>query len=306
MKHFNFLAIVAVIGLLFVSCEKEGKFSPNKKIDRIYASGTRELQSFDGNVWTTIQEDSSPKTLREQWNWEGDLLTSIEYHTIGYDSYNDVYYDNAYTEYYEYDDNRLVAINWGGEPHYSISYDHGKISKIELFWNPESDVPSETYEFTHKNGKISEIKFYEGFYLTRPAYTMNAFRFFIPSASMASFVKVMDRVRGTMNSKNPDPSIIQFEWKGNNVKKMTYINSGHTDVIEYAYDNKLNPFYGLFNMEEFGNKPFLSKNNITSDGSCEITYTYDGNFPVTQTCSYTITYGDERENNTSVYYYEYK
>ena len=306
MSHFKFWAVFAVIGLSLISCEKGGVFSPDKKINRIYTSEKHELQSFDGNTWTTIQETSKPKMLREQWNWEEDLLKSIEYHTLGYDNYYNVYYEDTYTEYYEYDGNRLIAINWGGDTHYSISYDHGKISTIQLFWNSDSDEPSETYEFTHKNGKISEIKFYEGSYETRPAYTMNAFRFFIPGATMESFVKVMDKVRSTMDAKNTDPSIIQFEWEGDNVKKMTYINSGHTDVIEYTYDNKLNPFYGLFNMEEFGNKPFLSKNNITSDGSCEFTYTYKGRFPATQTCYNTITYGNEREISTSVYYYDYQ
>lgn len=298
MKSFKFLAIFAVISVLCISCKKEGVFSPKNKIDSIYFSSTRTAEDLVGNEWVTIDESSVPKSLEEVWNWEGDLLKSIDYYHHG---------DFDYTEYYEYDNKRLVSINWGGDVHYSLTYQNGKISTIYLYYTYDSS-PAEACVFTHKNGKISQITYYDNGYITseQALKMMRPFRFFLPNSSMESFTKTMCKIHSENQAKDYEPFIVQLEWQGNNVKKMTYLNGTHTDGFDYTYDNKLNPYYGLFNMEEFADKPFLSKNNIIGDGTYEYSYTYDGNRPTTQSCSYTSTYEDFRESINYTYYYEYK
>ena len=111
---------------------------------------------------------------------------------------------------------------------------------------------------------------------------MNAFRFFIPNANMESFNRMISEMRSKMDTKGDASLTMQFEWSGHNIQKMTYIYDSHnSDVFELEYDNKRNPYYGLIDMEEFGEKPFLSKNNITLERSGNnnptgFTYTYDG------------------------------
>jgi len=53
MKKYLFL--ILALSILFIGCEKEGVYNPNKKIKRIYE------ESLSG---------SSPKRLSQEWTWE--------------------------------------------------------------------------------------------------------------------------------------------------------------------------------------------------------------------------------------------
>jgi len=302
MKTFKIITLIAAIGLFFFSCNKEGQYSPKNKIDKIYYSETRIHEEFDGNTWVTMHTDSTYR-LKEDWEWDGAKLKSISY----YNSLGDL---NT-VENYIYDGKRLSSIKWSDDFYCSFHYKHGKIDSINYYYGP---YLMESYVVTHTSGKISQITLNECYGskgMTSP-YAMNVFRFLIPNANMESLNKMMSDMRNKMDTKGEASFTMQFEWSGHNIQKMTYIYDSHnSDVFELEYDNKRNPYYGLIDMEEFGEKPFLSKNNITLERSGNnnqtvFTYTYDGDYPVTQSYSYTEGYGDSRNLYTTTLFFEYK
>lgn len=302
MKTFKIITLIAAIGLFFVSCNKEGQYGPKNKIDKIYYSETRIHEEFDGNTWVTMYTDSTYR-LKEDWEWDGAKLKSISY----YNSLGDL----STVENYIYDGKRLSSIRWSDDFYCTFHYNHGKIDSINYYYGT---YLMESYVVTHTGGKISQIsltEIYGSKGMTSP-YAMNAFRFLIPNANMESFNKIMSDMRNKMDTKGEASFTMQFEWSGHNIQKMTYIYDSHnSDVFELEYDKKQNPYYGLFDMEEFGEKPFLSKNNITLERSGNnnptgFTYTYDGDYPVTQSYSYTEAYGDSRDLYTTTLFFEYK
>ena len=296
------MAMIAAIGLFLVSCNKEGQYSPKKKIDRIYYSEVRTHEENDENTGTTTHTDSTYR-LKEDWEWDGDKLKSIRY----YNSLGDL----STVENYIYDGKRLSSIKWSDDVYCSFHYNHGKIDSINYYYGPNL---MESYAITHSGGKISQISLIEGYGskgMSSP-YAMNAFRFLIPNANMESFTQMLSCMRSKMETKGEATFIIQFEWSGRNIQKMTYIHdSSNSETFEFEYDNKRNPYYGLFDMEEFADKPFLSKNNITHETNADhvtqsefgYTYTYDGDYPATQSCSYTDVFGD---HYTQTLFFEYK
>ena len=302
MRIFKFMAMIAAIGLFLVSCNKEGQYSPKKKIDRIYYSEVRTHEENDENTGTTTHTDSTYR-LKEDWEWDGDKLKSIRY----YNSLGDL----STVENYIYDGKRLSSIKWSDDVYCSFHYNHGKIDSINYYYGPNL---MESYAITHSGGKISQISLIEGYGskgMSSP-YAMNAFRFLIPNANMESFTQMLSCMRSKMETKGEATFIIQFEWSGRNIQKMTYIHdSSNSETFEFEYDNKRNPYYGLFDMEEFADKPFLSKNNITHETNADhvtqsefgYTYTYDGDYPATQSCSYTDVFGD---HYTQTLFFEYK
>ena len=302
MKTFKIVTLIAAIGLFLVSCNKEGQYSPKKKIDRIYYSEVRTHEENDENTGTTTHTDSTYR-LKEDWDWDGAKLKSISY----YNSLGDL----STVENYIYDGKRLSSIKWSEEVYCTFHYNHGKIDSINYYYGSNL---MESYAITHTGGKISQISLIEGYGskgMSSP-YAMNAFRFLIPNANMESFTKMMSCMRSKMGTKGEATFIIQFEWSGRNIHKMTYIHdSSNSETFEFEYDNKRNPYYGLFDMEEFADKPFLSKNNITHETNADhvtqsefgYTYTYDGDYPATQSCSYTDVFGD---HYTPTLFFEYK
>ena len=118
-------------------------------------------------------------------------------------------------------------------------------------------------------------------------------------------------MRSKMDTKGDATFTMQFEWSGHNIQQMTYIyDSSNSDTFEFEYDNKRNPYYGLFDMEEFGGHPFLSKNNITHETNgghvTQYTYTYNGDYPMTQNYSYIEEYENSRNLYSSIIFFEYK
>ena len=307
MKKITLLVAVLALGLFFVSCNKEGQFNPKNKIDRIGYSATINYEVYQNNVWTSQASQNISRYAREIWNWDGKLLKSIShYNSAG---------ESTYTENYEYDGKRLSKVSWGSAGFYTFSYDHGKLSTIDGYNGTEKKV---TYVFTHEKGKISRITVTD-YDATKGAFDpipMNAFRFFIPSANMEAFTEMMAKIYNQMNTKDIKTWTIDFEWDGKNIEKLTYLSGNYTANYSYTYDNKFNPYSGLFDISDYDYGMVMSKNNITrmvADNSNnehverDYVYTYDGRVPTMQTCSYPETISSsERYVYTTIYYYEYK
>ena len=307
MKKITLMVAVLAMGLFFVSCNKEGQFNPKNKIDRIGLSATVNYEVLSNNVWTNQGTQEISRYASEIWNWDGKLLKSIShYNTAG---------ELSYTENYEYDGNRLSKIQWGNSWYYTFEYEKGKISTIDEYNGTEKKV---SYVFTHEKGKISRITVtnYDASKGASEPMPMNAFRFFIPNANFEAFMEMMGKMYSEMNTKSIETWTIDFEWDGKNIKKMTYLSGNYTAKYNYEYDNKYNPYCGLFDISDYDYGMVMSKNNITrlvADNSNNehvernYVYTYDGKVPEMQTCTYNETVSSsEREVYTVIHYYEYK
>lgn len=306
MKKFTLLVAVLALGLFFVSCNKEGQFTPKNKIDRVCYSGSSKYEVYVGGYWNTESSSTTSKYVQEIWDWDGKMLKSISH----YNSSGNL----SYTENYEYDGKRLASITWGDADRYTVSYENGKISSIDGYAGTEKMV---SYVFSHEKGKISRITVTD-YGAKKSGFSplpVNALRFFIQSADIQSIGETMAKFSSKMNTKDIETWTIDFEWDGKNVSKVTYLEGAYKETCEYKYDNKLNPYYGLFDISEYDALDILSKNNVTryvADDSendhweRDFIYTYDGKLPTMQTCSYSNNYGDYRYSYTNITYYEYK
>lgn len=307
MKKITLLVAVLALGLFFVSCNKEGQFTPKNKIDRIYCSSSYKYEVYnDYGYWETESTSSTSKYVSEIWNWDGKLLKSISH----YDS------DGVmnYTENYGYDGKRLTTISTGGSDRWVLNYEKEKLSSMEYY---EGSEKVEVLEFSRDKGKISEIRItifdYEKSAMTK--FPVNALRFFIPAASTESFMKAMAKVNERHTMKSVYSYSWKLEWEGKNVSKLTYFEDAYTDTYEYTYDDKVNPYCGLFDPENFGFCESLSKNNVIRMVNRDSEnyynednyfYTYDGKVPYTKSYTYTYTSDYSRSTDTYNYYYEYK
>ena len=305
MKKLTLLVAVLALGIFFVSCNKEGQFTPKNKIDRICYSDSYKYEVYDNGYWNIQSQGNTPKYVKEIWNWDSKLLRSISYYnTDG---------DLRYTESYEYDGKRLNSISWGSAGRYTFTYDKGKISSIDGYDGTEKMV---SYVFTHKGSKISEIAVTNYDAKKGALIPSNALRFFIHSSDMKTFEVMMAKIADRMNTKDIATYTINLEWDGNNISKMTYLDGSYKETVEYKYDDKVNPYYGLFDISEYDGVQVLSKNNVTryvaddSDNDHwenDYVYTYDGKVPTMQTSTYVHNFGNEfRYSSSTIVYYEYK
>ena len=177
MKRITLLVAVLTLEMFFVSCNKEGLYNPKKKIEKIYSSMEYKSEFYNNGSWNVEHDFIYPKYLAETWNWEGNRLKSISYYT-----WQGLLYD---VETFEYTGLRLSAISWGSGERFVFNYKQGVISSIEGFKETEKTVH---YEFTHKNGKIRNIKIWD--YTNKkessPMRSVNTLRFFIPAADTKS------------------------------------------------------------------------------------------------------------------------
>lgn len=315
------MAVLAMVGLM-VSCQKDGVFSPKNKVSKIY----REYQEIrDGQT-----VNSMSKTLYNVWNWQDDKLVSIDYMSGG---------QVSYTETYTYDGDHIVsaACTYEGSTevfsNQVMTYDGSKLVKIEYF---SRGTLTSTYTFTHKAGKIVQMD------ITYPEGTSDPYL----DKSMPAMVRMMmpDMHTADIIERTASKAITytysmtyKFSYKGSNVSKIEIadirtrtennIEEVYTDteIIEYSYDGKSNPFYELISSS---GPQVLSKNNVlqasetskttrTENGELvqesnylkpnvtDYTYTYEGDKPTVQTGTNTYTSGSTTYSYITTMYYEY-
>lgn len=287
MKKSIIFYMCAAVVVLFSACNKdqEGVYNPSKKIQKVYKIN-----------------DDGEKVLAESWHWNDKLLTSI-------DSYTGMITNTAK---FSYDDkNRLVRTE-EGNTHSDFIYDGKLITAIETYYN---DRLVATTKFEHDGNKISTIKF--DISLFGKAGIPNPLRFIMPE-----ICPVMEKVakESSQNAKG-DYITMNLHWDGNNVKSMDVVYTGlvlyGTETIEFTYDKKSNPTYGLFSMlsSDAVSNLCVNKNNplivITRIGSVtrdkmDFTYEYEGNYLTKATC---VTIEDinteDEKTSSSTTIYEY-
>lgn len=290
MKRILLFAIAVATIMTFGSCHKEGKYSPSKKISKIYKES-----GYPGYF--------SGRYLSESWNWNKNQLQSIYHHSSGGSI--------SYTEDFTYTKGRISRVDCrypsSSMSYYSeFTYDGGKLSRMAEYYNGQLESES---SFTYKNGKISTMNrtYYYSYYdksETMPMVKSSFLSLIIPELSD----KIIENLYRLSNkSKGGNTSSYSIEWNGDNISKIKYSDGNEWLEIELTYDNKKNPFYGFLNSGF--DEEFFSKNNITreiwteyDEGEMEIdtdtyTYTYDGNWPTSRRWQYGDEYGTT--------YYEY-
>ena len=293
MKTLKFFVGVVVLCALMVSCTKEGKYNPNKKISKITHTYSYKSEYWDENSWV-VAEEYSGDDGSEVWNWNGKYLESIDYYYEG---------QLAYTDHFAYDGNRISSISWGESSRYEFVYEKGKITSIELYDGSERVG---VYGITHEGGKITKIAYTSFGNRAADAHPL-------PSSVLALNLPAQKGQPG-LNAPKGSSFEYEFEWAGKNVKHCTYSSASYTAEYFYTYDKKLNPLYGLWEVEGVDFQMVVSKNNVArvevhSDNSISImdySYSYQGDVPTIATGTSTSSSATERVSYSSSTIYDYE
>ncbi|MCR4856737.1 MAG: hypothetical protein K5890_00855 [Bacteroidales bacterium] len=254
---------------LFSTCTKDqdGVYNPSKKIHKIYY----------------LKEDV--QELQEVWNWNGNLLSSIDYYLDGV-----VYYTNSFY----YDNDRLTTIQ--NETSYAtFNYDGDKIDGIKIFRNGVED-PSTIYSFEYKGNKLSTLKIILKENLISPdkKNLVNPLKYILPQFCNdieKVVVKCMDETTGKYQTET---ITLNLTWSGGNITqvKTSVVEGSYTmqEETKCTYDNKENPVKGFLGVYTGGvaDNFHCNKNNVLTSNTLEGIYTYtvtnsyeyESNYPV--------------------------
>ena len=332
MKKLAFCAAVLAILCLMSACsEKEGVYSPKKKIAKVYQASTN-IYGFHEEVsgeWF-YDTNSSPKTLAEDWTWDGSKLSKITiYETGNVISKGEV----ADIINFTYDGKQATRIE-GYDQYMTISYDGSKLKQVQIFDKEDNDLDG-TLEFVHDGKKITKINVtINDEDLVKSPSAMNLqkvlFRGILPTIDQADrVVAAMDKVVKSNGAKAQRTIPVELTWTGDNVTGISMNQMGMTISGTYVFDNKNNPYqnflFGIIGTMEDGSMIIFNKNNVTKavmktqmsfmgqtfteTQEANYSYTYDGNWPITRTMKSVYTDSeDERYSSETevVTYFEYK
>ena len=296
MKKVLILSLCAVLCAALTSCEKDqpGVYNPKKKIKKIY------------------YEYGGQKFLAQGWNWDGKLLTSIDYYTSEGEIMS--------TEIYSYDkDNRLVRIQEGSE-YLDFIYENGKLKAAKYYW---TNTLEESYDFIYENNKLSKIEWapYDSYVVDKHQKRLNPLAALMPQGG-----DVLTKAVKKLNTqqKGEEKVILELTWEGKNISHIHGYAVGDEDSetmdAYFTYDDKINPFKGwspmwldevigiwddsYLNTFNYGN--MLTSSYIYKESGVEydhynmvFSYEYDGKYPVKMTIS------EEGENDYEFLLFEY-
>lgn len=266
---------------VFTSCQKEGQYLPKKKITRI-----ERTTGFFPEI--------------EEWEWNGKLLSKI---TTSIDS-GDVISIISF----KYDSkNRVESMLYDGitmATHYQFIYDGNQLVKIVR--QEDGSESQDAYTFKREGKQVVEVTVAP--VESKALAEVNVLRYILPY-EVAEQIKPSD-TKSVMTYK--------LTWDGKNIRHMdAYTNDVLGMEYDWNYDNKINPFCGLFTNQSLRYYSNLySTNNATgvimkvvnipgfeSTSTSTYEYEYDGKYPVKCTKKTTSTLGTNSEN-VEKYYYE--
>ncbi len=287
MKKVISLSLCVILALAvsmsFTSCKKEGVYNPKKKITAIY-----------------YQYPGTAKMLQEQWTWDGNLLSKIQYYYGGTYSHSNIY---------KYDGKRLIEVNVDGDI-IKFTYDGSKLAKIEMWSGNNLEMSGVV---THEKSKITEIEFTE--YETaiksgKQNKMFTALRGFVIPESTVEHMGDFHKKMVAKGGKSSYQYTVDYTYEDGNIVEEKYTQGTYSQTYTYTYDKEKNPFYYLLYGGDSYTDLEFSKNNVVnvvatnSDGETsetEFTYVYDGGYPVERTVTY-ITQAYTGGTN----FYEYK
>lgn len=335
MKRTILMSIAAAaVVCLFSSCsEKEGVYNPKKQISKIYESSTSIYSFLSDGDWindTNVQ----PKTLAEEWTWDGKKLTKIAFYETGNVNEKSSPYEVVN---FTYDGSQLTRAESDDE-YMVFTYDGKKLKQAKIFEkNDNGDVLIMSYDFEHDGKKVSKIIFSTDLAdiddMDDSRMQRLLFRGLMPTFEQADrtlnlIAKATSRFDGAKASVSLP---FTLTWSGNNISSMStsYPGTGMSATFNYSYDNKNNPYqnflFSIIGMMEDGSMIVFNKNNVTKavmktqmpfmgqtltkTQESNYSYTYDGSWPITRTMK--SVYTDEEDERYSsetevVTYFEYK
>lgn len=332
MKKTALVTTLLAAVCLFAACsEKEGVYSPKKQISKIYESSTSIYGWLDveNNVWS-YDTNTSPKALSEEWTWDGGKLSKIVfYETANVNEKSDV--SDVVT--FSYDGKQMTRIQ-GYDEYMTITYDGNNLKQAQLF-DVEDNTLRATFDFVRDGKKITKINVTADMddmdmkqaRVSRIEQTL--FRSILPTVGQADrAAAAVSKAMKNSGSKVNMTVSLNLTWEGDNVTKVTMSAMGASVIGTYTFDNKNNPYqnflFGMAGLLDDGTMVFLNENNVvksvnemrmsfmgqefTETDVMNYSYTYDGNWPLTQTA--TNDYGNESEgysnHSETVTYFEYK
>lgn len=252
MKNvFKFLTILAIGSFMFASCNKDGVYTPKKKVSKVYN-----------------QSSGGDKYLSETWTWDKNLLSKIEYGS------------GSYVQRFEYDGKQLIKITDTYGDYWTFTYDGSKIIKSEY---TEEKALSASIEYTHDGKKIISMitTYYNDSKKARQAVKYMTHVLFPEVETLIADEPAVKGVSSTVTTT--------FEWDGNNIAKLThssiYNSTVYTSTFTYSeYDSSLNPWLGYIDGEGLNlskNNPLKGTYQSTTGTVSEFSYTYtlDGKYP---------------------------
>ena len=253
----------------------------------------------------------------EIWKWDRNTLNAIEYYKYGELEFKEIFTYNKDGNIAHVD---LIYVEGlihtsPFDTRYKYEYsDNGQLSKIKHY--DIGDFLLGEYTFKYTDNKISEIGYVSA--LRNRSNDMLKYSFNpIKRIVTEDFIKELDK---TSNNRSNYEWILSIEWNGDNISKVEtpFMGSESTLTQEYSYDDKLNPFYHVFNRDVISSYQSdilpASKNNIVKITSTyknfeefnyitKYEYEYEDDFPIKRTYSY-ILYPNYTV--TDIHHYEYE
>ena len=304
MKKLVFTLAVAALLASVSSCtkEKEGVYNPKQKIQSVYL----ETKGYQENELVL----DNPKFKSEVWAWNDNRLERISYYDQA------TYYDESstytereliYTQLFSYDKNdRLTKCEILGDLNMVATYTYDG-NYLETITISEEDSPMVSYHFNREKKKVTSIDMTINSELLEKSVRNTKTAKMLDRTNPLRFVMTPELAAHTMSAtkdyairmakkgctKAESTFTLTVEWDGDNISKISGTIMDMNAVLNFKYDNKNNPFYGLFDMsgvmEEsmvFGPVLPMNKHNVT-----RIALSY--------------TYGDESETESQDYSYTY-
>lgn len=299
------MAAVA-IAASFSGCNKmeEGEFNPKQKLVEVY----QETSDNESGTW-----QSYGNVLTEAYQWNGNVLESISY----YDGREVA----SVVETFQYDEKNRIIGSTMTENGFVVNtlttkyvYDDDELEEINIF---ENGTLISSYEFEHEDGKIVELQV--RYVSNKKVACTKALQYADPLRRIMpqQVAKEVNRIMAKAATKGEDGYAINFEWDGNNVSVLSTSFSDGSIKVTYKYDNKLNPYFGLFTMYSIESNmagsgiSLFSKNNpvemsatttmdTTIDSySVNFNYQYEGKYPISSTLESPVVSYDYQYNEAT-------
>jgi hypothetical protein len=297
MKKIIFAIFAA--SLLFVQCDPEKEGQQSKKISKIYT-----------------QYPNEEKKLSEEWIWNGDNLSKINYT------------NSAWSLNFSYDNQDRVTKIYNSEIEASMSfvYNEKEIERIDMY---EDTAFMGSIECDYTNGKISKMTFNIDLGFIEYMNMSKMLSLIIPHQAvktLKAFAKQKAEQKTTL--------FIELDWNNDNIYKTElFIGIGAINLAmastTYEYDNKKNPYENFipqlltgsmgFVKDGFISNANISKNNVShaiismvveinptsmemeyEETEIEYSIKYDADYPVE------VATKEVGSDNTYTTFYEYK
>lgn len=316
---------LGVLCLVAACSEKEGAYSPSRKIAKVYQSSQTVTEYYDPatGVWDTADQSSTPKALAETWVWQDDQLDNIVF------SKGESAGGAERSAFFTYNQGRVSKIETANE-RITFAYSGSKLNKMELYDKRYSDEsPYVTIHFHYDGSRLSQLDILttgRGKAAAGGPLKSRLLDYLQQAVGMPR--AAVERAAGSAaQGKLVQTDLMKLSWRGNNVSRVEVESDLGMTRVDYTYDNKTNPLrhfvYTLGGLYGGGDIVFANSNNITKAVSTltlheqgqvmeeqfeeNYSYSYSDDWPVEK--HWTRVYGSVEEEyritERTVYYYEY-